>query len=122
VVRITAVEAVDVIQHRGFYRAAGDRACPSDQSGSNIMAVRLAYLPGEEPPKRGNKFGAKRCHCQSGHMHDSIAEARRCNDLVMLERAGAIRNLRQQQFGSPSTVSKSATKRPALWLSRRLFL
>jgi len=49
-----------------------------------------------EPAKRGNKFGAKRSDCAHGHRHDSKAEARRCGELVLLERAGRIRNLVQQ--------------------------
>ncbi len=31
-----------------------------------------------------------------GHIHDSKKEARRCNELTILERAGEIRELRQQ--------------------------
>ena len=46
--------------------------------------------------KRGNKYGAKKCDCAAGHVHDSKAEARRCNDLHMLQRAGAISGLQQQ--------------------------
>lgn len=62
------------------------------------MAVRLKHMPGAEPdaPKRGNKFGAVRSRCQQSHNHASAAEARRCNDLTLLERGGAIRNLVQQ--------------------------
>lgn len=39
---------------------------------------------------RGNKFHAKRTPCAHGHMHASTKEARRCNDLHMLQRAGEI--------------------------------
>lgn len=48
------------------------------------------------PAKRGNKFKAKRTPCYHGHVHASGKEARRCNDLHILQRAGAIRNLEQQ--------------------------
>lgn len=41
-----------------------------------------------------NKFGAKRAQCNHGHTHSSQKEARRCNDLHLLERAGQIVGLR----------------------------
>ena len=37
-----------------------------------------------------NKFGARKSPCQHGHTHASAKEARRCNDLHMLQRAGEI--------------------------------
>lgn len=40
-----------------------------------------------------HKYGAKKADCQHGHTHDSIKEAKRCNDLHMLERAGHITHL-----------------------------
>ena len=43
-----------------------------------------------------NKFGAKRSDCQHGHKHDSRAEARRCNDLHLMQRGGLISELRTQ--------------------------
>lgn len=46
--------------------------------------------------KRGNKYHAKKASCQHGHTHDSRKEARRCNDLVLLQRAGVIERLEQQ--------------------------
>jgi len=46
--------------------------------------------------KRGNKFGAKRTPCRQGHVHASGAEARRCDELTLLERGGHIRKLEQQ--------------------------
>ncbi|WP_313434339.1 DUF1064 domain-containing protein [Novosphingobium sp.] len=46
--------------------------------------------------KAGNKYGAKKCECRAGHVHDSKAEARRCNELQLMERAGAIIGLEQQ--------------------------
>ena len=66
------------------------------------MVIRLAHMPGEDPapggkpPRTGNKFGARRTSCQHGHMHASTAEARRCNDLTLLQRGGHIRGLEQQ--------------------------
>ena len=55
-------------------------------AGPNLFGAR----------KRRNKYGAKKCDCAAGHVHDSKAEARRCNDLHMLQRAGAISGLQQQ--------------------------
>jgi hypothetical protein len=46
--------------------------------------------------KAGNKYGAKKCQCAAGHTHDSKAEAKRCNDLHLLQRAGKIAGLEQQ--------------------------
>lgn len=48
------------------------------------------------PAKRGNKFKAKRTPCYHGHVHASKKEAGRCNDLHILQRAGAISDLEQQ--------------------------
>lgn len=48
------------------------------------------------PRKRANKYGAKKCECGVGHVHDSKAEARRCNELHLLQRAGKIAGLQQQ--------------------------
>lgn len=42
---------------------------------------------------RGNKFSARRTACQHGHTHASAKEARRCNDLHLLQRAGKIAGL-----------------------------
>lgn len=58
--------------------------------------IRLSHMPGEAPKKRGNKFHARRAGCHQGHNHASAAEARRCNDLSLLERGGRIRALEQQ--------------------------
>lgn len=46
--------------------------------------------------KRPNKYGAVKSRCAAGHTHDSRKEARRCDDLRLLERAGAISGLKQQ--------------------------
>lgn len=45
---------------------------------------------------RGNKFKAIRSICHQGHEHASRAEARRCNDLALLQKAGLITDLQQQ--------------------------
>jgi hypothetical protein len=44
-----------------------------------------------------NKFRSKRTECRQGHTHDSAKEARRCNDLTLLERAGEISGLKIQR-------------------------
>lgn len=43
-----------------------------------------------------NKYSNKKCNCASGHIHDSKKEAKRCNELTILERAGIIKGLQQQ--------------------------
>lgn len=43
-----------------------------------------------------NKFGAKKTNCLHGHTHASGREAKRCNELHLLVRAGEIENLEQQ--------------------------
>lgn len=43
-----------------------------------------------------NKYRAKKTPCAHGHTHASAREARRCNDLHLLERAGQIAGLQQQ--------------------------
>lgn len=46
-----------------------------------------------------NKYGAKKTPCQHGHTHDSGREAKRCNELHLLERGHAIAFLQvQRQF------------------------
>lgn len=42
---------------------------------------------------RRNKFGAKKAACAQGHSHDSIGEARYCDQLHLLQRAGEIEQL-----------------------------
>lgn len=60
------------------------------KKGTTVFDPRL-----EDEPKP-NKFGAKKAECQHGHTHASRKEARRCNDLHLLERAGEIIALKQQ--------------------------
>lgn len=43
-----------------------------------------------------NKYGAKKASCLYGHTHDSRKEARRCNELHLLQKAGAIKDLEAQ--------------------------
>lgn len=43
-----------------------------------------------------NKYHSTKCKCRQGHIHDSVKEAQRCNELTLLQRAGTIINLRQQ--------------------------
>lgn len=45
---------------------------------------------------RTNKYGARKTPCGAGHIHDSDKEARRCNELRLMERAGLIQRLEQQ--------------------------
>jgi hypothetical protein len=42
---------------------------------------------------KSHKFKAVRTDCQHGHSHPSKAEARRCDELHLLERAGEITHL-----------------------------
>lgn len=47
--------------------------------------------------RRGNhKYRAQRTECGAGHSHPSKAEARRCDDLHLLQKAGQIHDLSQQ--------------------------
>ena len=69
---------------------------PARKAGGWAKAVDAA-APAAVPAKPArNKFGAKKCACHAGHGHASKAEARRCNELALLQRAGTIRELRQQ--------------------------
>ena len=69
-----------------FQRA---RAVPFGQAGAAAGPA----------PRSANKFGAKGCACVAGHQHPSKAEARRCDQLHLLARAGEIRDLEvQPQF------------------------
>lgn len=45
---------------------------------------------------RRGKYGARKTTCANGHEHPSASEARRCNELHLLERAGQIVGLEQQ--------------------------
>ena len=43
-----------------------------------------------------NKYNNGKARCNQGHIHDSRKEARRCNELTILEKAGEISKVRQQ--------------------------
>lgn len=45
---------------------------------------------------RRNKYSARKTLCRAGHTHDSGKEARRCDELHLLLRAGEIEDLEQQ--------------------------
>ena len=42
------------------------------------------------------KYHSSKAQCCQGHIHDSKKEARRCNELSFMEKAGEISGLRQQ--------------------------
>ncbi|EJL21911.1 DUF1064 domain-containing protein [Novosphingobium sp. AP12] len=69
--------------------------------GRNPFAASRKRAPAPGNPfapaeAAGNKYGAKKTTCAAGHLHDSKAEARRCNELHLLQRGGAIVGLEQQ--------------------------
>lgn len=43
-----------------------------------------------------SKYHSKKARCSAGHIHDSKKEAMRCNELMLLEKSGEIKSLRQQ--------------------------
>ncbi len=45
---------------------------------------------------RRNKYSNRPVRCRSNHMHQSTLEARRCDELGLMEKAGLIRDLEQQ--------------------------
>lgn len=45
---------------------------------------------------RRSKYGAKKTCCNHGHTHDSKREAKRCDELHLLQRAGQIEGLTVQ--------------------------
>ena len=47
--------------------------------------------------RRFSKYGASKAPCRQGHIHDSIKEAARCNELHMLLAAHKIENLEIQK-------------------------
>jgi hypothetical protein len=44
----------------------------------------------------GNKYNAKKTVCANGHVHDSGAEAKRCDELHMMQKSGLISSLKTQ--------------------------
>lgn len=66
--------------------------------GRNPFAASRKRSPAPDNPfapaaAAGNKFGASRSECGRGHNHASKKEARRCNDLHLLQMAGEITGL-----------------------------
>jgi len=45
---------------------------------------------------RKNKFNNRSCRCLKGHIHQSRLEARYCDSLFLLEKAGEIKSYRTQ--------------------------
>jgi hypothetical protein len=73
----------------------------SARLGGQRMPARVFDAPngGSKAGEGGNKFGAKAMTCTAGHSHPSKAEARRCNDLHLMQRGGIITDLEvQPQF------------------------
>lgn len=46
--------------------------------------------------KRAHKYQARKTNCQHGHTHPSAKEARRCNELAILQQAGVITDLQHE--------------------------
>ncbi|MEP2103072.1 MAG: DUF1064 domain-containing protein [Parasphingorhabdus sp.] len=72
-----------------FAKPARQPKCVTRPAGETVS-------PFDAPTKKGNKYGAKKTDCQHGHKHDSRKEARRCNELHMLQRGNAISDLQNQ--------------------------
>lgn len=69
--------------------------------GRNPFAASRKRSPAPDNPfapakAAGNKYGAVKATCAAGHEHDSKSEAKRCNELQLLQRAGTIVGLEQQ--------------------------
>ena len=62
-----------------------------------VPPARKKTAPKAARKKRGaNKYGARKQVCQQGHNHPSKAEAKRCNELHILQRSGAISELERE--------------------------
>ena len=46
--------------------------------------------------RRYHKYGAKKAECLQGHVHPSRVEARKCNELHLLQAAGEIKDLQHE--------------------------
>lgn len=66
----------------------------ADFVGHDVPCPCIAYRPAEAAPK-ANKYGARRTSC-GVHDHDSAKEAKRCGELRLMERSGAINQLTRQ--------------------------
>ena len=54
------------------------------------------YQEAIQSGKAGNKYNARQSRCNKNHLHDSGAEALRCNELQLEVLAGTITKLKQQ--------------------------
>ena|SRR3990167_4461213 len=61
-------------------------------------------------PKRRNKYGAIKSKCWSGHIHDSKAEQRYCDQLYLLKKNGDILNYEIQVPYQMIVSGKKITK------------
>ena len=67
------------------------------RAGGGARASRFPPLgPDDVCAPAPNKFSAKKTPCSHGHVHDSKAEAKRCGELHLLQRGGAIEALEVQ--------------------------
>ncbi len=48
--------------------------------------------------QRRTKYGNRPLRCSQGHMHQSTLEARRCDELHLMQAAGLVRDLRAQEY------------------------
>lgn len=60
------------------------------------MSGRISIADYRESGRKGHKFGATRTECAGGHAHPSKGEAKRCDELRRLEKAGAIHRLERE--------------------------
>ncbi len=58
---------------------------------------------------RYNKYKNKSQSCRQGHIHQSIGEARYCDSLAVLEKAGAIKSYKSQQMFDLTVNGKRVT-------------
>jgi len=78
-------------------------AAPGDHGGRMGLDDALVVATARQPIMTSgscamtrNKYLAKKSDCAAGHSHPSAKEARRCNDLHLLQRAGHIEMLTVQ--------------------------
>lgn len=74
-------------------QAAGWTMTTRQPTEMTVAEAKAAGLLGK--PKR-NKFNNRRTECNNGHVHHSALEAKRCDQLHLMEKAGQIRNLSVQ--------------------------
>lgn len=61
----------------------------------DIKTFKKEYVNKKSKPQ--NKYNAEKKICAYGHRHDSILEAKRCEELHLLEKSGAIEGLELQK-------------------------